>query len=142
MDTMEIDTPFLKQKQNTTSTDIKYDNQLIATIQKQLQELEITKQIEKPKYRINDIVQIKVYYCCPTIIDQWNVIESKDQYKIIDILFNQQNNSYNYVCIEINRLLDDYLLNGINSKTIIIKSEQDIIKKHTIENSFSRFWNK
>jgi len=120
------------------------NSNMVSIIQQQLQELNFkdNKQSKKSKYHINDIVNIKVYYCCPTIINQWKTIESKDQYKIIDIYFNQELNEFIYVCIEKDKSIDDYLLKGLSSKTIIQKSENDIIKIHSIENSFTRFWEK
>lgn len=134
MDIMDID--------NVSNLNI--NSNMISIIQQQLQELNFkdTKHSKKSKYRINDIVNLKVYYCCPTIINQWKTIESKDQYKIIDIYFNQELNEYIYVCIKKDKSIDDYLLKGLNSKTIIQKSENDIIKIHSIENSFTRFWDK
>lgn len=134
MDIMDID--------NVSNLNI--NSNMISIIQQQLQELDIKKekQIKKPKYGINDIVNLKVYYCCPTIINQWKTIESKDQYKIIDIYFNQELNEYIYVCIEKDKSIDDYMLKGLCSKKIIQKCENDIIKIHSIQNSFTRFWNK
>lgn len=125
-------------------SNLNINSNMVSIIQQQLQELNFKdiKHSKKSKYRINDIVNLKVHYCCPTIIDQWKTIESKDQYKIIDIYLNQELNEYIYVCIENGRPIDDYLLKGLSSKTIIQKSENDIIKINSIENSFTRFWEK
>jgi len=130
-----IPTPIYTENMNVFDTDLipelRIDNELLYTIQKQLQELQFFEnkqdiQIHNPKYNINTIVKILVQYCCPSIDERWNYIESKDLYKIIDIFYNNELNDYMYVLIEMNRDIEDYLLNGLNSKTIIIKQEEYI----------------
>jgi len=81
-----------------------------------------------PKYRINDKVKIKTYYSSAinSVNIEWKTTSSYFFYKIIDILYSQEQQKHIYICIDEHQTPDDYYINGLNSKSILQKYEDEL----------------
>lgn len=81
-----------------------------------------------PKFKINERVKVKTYYCSPNtnIYPQWSSTKSYYFYVIIDILYSNEYKKHIYILIDENTKPDDYYINGISSKTILQRYEEDL----------------